>query len=123
MSEIGRKPSRAQTKKKPGGKTAVKRAGQKQAACVDGAEELRQAVNRHVNEKAERIASALADKALTGNAAAAKAMVELAEGRKPEPEKEKKRGLTLAQRLAMEPQWDGPPEFGQDVGFGGREPE
>jgi hypothetical protein len=43
--------------------------------------------------------------------ASAKALVALAAGKKPRPKRAKKRpGLTLAQRYAAEPQWQGKEE-------------
>ena len=70
---------------------------------------MRQAADRRVGEKSEELANLLTEKALTGDLACTKALVDLADGKKPEPVK-KRRGLTVAERLAREPQWEGPSE-------------
>jgi hypothetical protein len=69
---------------------------------------LKKAAARELRKNGEKLAKALMDKALEGNVASAKMVVELAEEKKDEetPKKRRPRGLTLAQRLALEPSWD-----------------
>lgn len=69
-----------------------------------GAEQLRQAADLHVGLNSTKIAAALTKKAMAGDLASTKALVSLAEGKKPAPE-EKKPGPSLAEWLASQPQW------------------
>jgi hypothetical protein len=88
-------------RERAGGKTARK----------DGTEQLRQAADERVGLNSEKLADLLTEKALKGDLACAKALVALAEGKKPIPEPVKKRrGPGLAARLASEPQWRGEEE-------------
>jgi len=73
----------------------------------DGPEELRQAVNRQIGRNVEKLAKVLMEKALKGDLATTRVMVELAEGRKPEPDSRP----SVALMLAAEPQWEGPPLY------------
>ena len=73
-----------------------------------GAERLRCAADRRVGKNSEKLADLLTEKALAGDLAYAKALVGLADAKK--PERVKRRGLSLAQRLALEPPWQGEPE-------------
>jgi VIT1/CCC1 family predicted Fe2+/Mn2+ transporter len=75
-------------------------------ACKDGAERLRQAADKRVGWNSEELADLLTAKALKGDLASTRVLVTLAASKKPLPERVKKRhGLSLAQRLAAEPQW------------------
>jgi hypothetical protein len=64
-----------------------------------------------VARNSEKLADMLTDKALEGDLPSTKVLVALSEQsascRKPV---KKWRGLTLTQRLAAEPPWEGPPE-------------
>lgn len=74
----------------------------------DGAERLRLAADKRVGRNSEKLADLLTEKALAGDLASAKVLVGLAEGKKPQPEiKKKRRGPSLAEQLAAEPQWRG----------------
>jgi hypothetical protein len=79
------------------------------AAVKDGAEQLRRAVDRRVGRNSERLAEVLTNKALEGDLAFAKAVVALADAKKPDPVK-KRRGPSWAERLTAEPQWEGEKE-------------
>jgi hypothetical protein len=109
--------TRRTTKSKGG-----KRARRESPSRKDGAERLRQAANKRLNEISETLADLLKKKALEGDLASAKTLFGLAAGKKPIPEPVKKqRGLTHAQRLAREPQWVGEPE-GLELGYGDGSP-
>ena len=85
-----------------------KQDGRKRSVRQDGAELLRQAVDRRVGEDSEQLADVIAKKAMKGDLAAVKVMVGLADSKKPVQEPvQKRRGLSQAQRLAEEPQWQG----------------
>ncbi|MGD0730850.1 MAG: hypothetical protein ABR956_06275 [Terracidiphilus sp.] len=91
---------------------------------ADSGERLRKAVEMEVSRRCRRIAKALVDKAAKGDMTGAKLLVELTGARTPREKPPKKRtGLTVAQQLAMDDPWKGPPYEGEDVGFGGHEPE
>jgi len=75
----------------------------------DGAERLRRAVDRRVGKNSERLAEVLTNKALAGDLAFAKAVVALADAKKPDPVK-KPTGPSFAEQLAMEPRWEGEPK-------------
>jgi hypothetical protein len=87
----------------------TRKPARRRAARKSGAEKLRQEADKQVAQNSKELAGLLTKKALAGDLAYTKALVGLAEGKKPEPEK-KRRGLTVAERLAREPQWEGPPE-------------
>jgi len=98
------------TRRKSGKTTKTKRGkgpSGEETAPLDGAECLRQAVDRRLGWNSEMLADILEAKALNGDLATTKVMVVLAAGKKPEPVK-KRNGLTLAEQLAREPQWEGP---------------
>jgi len=82
---------------------------QGETAATDGAEELKQAVDKEVGRKSKKLAKVLMDKAMEGDLASAKLLVTLAESKRPIKEvAQKPTGPTLAQRLAAEPPWTGP---------------
>jgi hypothetical protein len=88
-----------------------KRTSGSKAASKDGVELLRQAMNVRLVRDSETLAEAISEKARKGDLAYTKAMVGFAADRQPLPEPVKKRrGMTLAQRLAMEPPWQGKEE-------------
>lgn len=96
------------------------RARRERPSRKDGAERLRQAADKRVNEISEQLADLLKKKALDGDLASAKALFGFAAGKKPLPEPVKKqRGLTYAEKLAREPQWVGEPEEEKE-GWDGR---
>jgi hypothetical protein len=76
-----------------------------------GASQLRSAVNFAVNEKSAEIARALVDQTLGGSAAGARLLIELSgahHSAQVEDKREKRRGLSTAQLLASEPEWEPP---------------
>ena len=75
----------------------------------EGAEWLRCAIDKLVGQECGRIAKALVEKTIAGNMTGARLLVELSGAKNPlnRPVK-KRRGPTLAQQLAAEPQWTGP---------------
>jgi hypothetical protein len=99
----GAKAESAATHKKSAA-AVKKRSGSK--AARDGVELLRRAVNRRVGEKSEELADVLMQQALHGNPAATKAVVELADAKKPDPPK-KRAGPSLVKQLEEESQWEG----------------
>jgi hypothetical protein len=111
---------------KANGKTSSKkRASRGKTARKNGAERLRLAVDRRLGLNSETLANLLTNQAMGGNVAIAKALVELAEGKKPRPEpKKKRRGPSQAERLEMEPGWPDEREEGSaETGSGGVEAE
>src|ERR1039458_4153714 len=118
-SDKTRRKSSKTTKTKGG-----KRASGEQTAPLDGAECLRQAVDRRLARNSEKLADMLEAKALEGDLATTKAMVVLADGKKPEPDpKKKRRGLTAAELLMADikqhGQWSGEQEEGSAENGGG----
>jgi hypothetical protein len=74
---------------------------------VAGGARLKKAAAQQLRKNGVQLAKALMDKALEGSVASARMVVELAEVKEEEkPKKRRPRGLTEAQRLAMEPQWE-----------------
>jgi len=94
---------RSTRKKKPHGAKS-----EASATRGTGGVRLKKAAAQQLRKNGEKLAKALMDKALGGSVASAKMVVELAEGKKTEekPKKKQRRGLSQAQRLAMEPSWD-----------------
>ena len=109
MVELARESSAGNASKKPRKTTKSKgrkRASREKTACKDGAERLRQAADKRVGRNSEKLADLLTEKALKGDLASTKTLVSLAAGKKPIPEPVKKRrGPSLAERLAAEPEW------------------
>jgi hypothetical protein len=96
------------------------RASRGKTARKDGVERLRREADKLVWRNSKKLASLLSANALKGSLASAKTLVGLAEGKKPLPEPVKKRlGPSLAEQLAAEPQWQGPPEDDEETGGGG----
>jgi hypothetical protein len=96
----------------------VERTSRGKTSGKDGAERLRQAADKRVGQNSEGLADLLTKKALGGDLASAKVLVGLAERKKPKPERKKtRRGPSLAQQLAAEPEWTGE----EDEGIGNRE--
>jgi hypothetical protein len=82
------------------------RASREKTARKSGAERLRQAADRRVGRNSKKLADLLTEKALKGDLASTKVLVGLAERKKPSQEPAKKRrGPSLAEQLAAEPQW------------------
>jgi hypothetical protein len=75
----------------------------------DGVARLRKLLDQKVAEHTEELAAVLTNKALSGDVATTRLVVELAEGGKPKvkPRKEKKRvpGLCLVRRWAHQKEW------------------
>jgi len=94
------------TTKKGPGKKAGGRPTRKSGAAL-----LRKLADRQVALNSKKLTDVLTRKALAGDLASTRMLVGLAERKEAEPKPEKKwRGLSLAQELAMEPEWVGPPE-------------
>jgi hypothetical protein len=106
VAEVGEAPkgSVAAVKKHPG---ATKKRGAR--TRKDGAEALRWAADHKVGKNSKRLAEMLTQKALAGDLASAKVLLALAEGKTPIPVKKPVVfGLSLAARLAKEPEWVDP---------------
>jgi hypothetical protein len=71
---------------------------------------LKKEAARQVAAKSGKLVDALMEKALKGDVASAKMVVTLAETKEGagKPKKRRKRGLSTAQRLALEPPWVDP---------------
>lgn len=125
MAELGRKSSRETTKGKTSTKNTGKRARRGKAKRKAGAERLRLAVDKRLGQNSETLADMLRDQAMGGNVATTRAMVEIAEHKKAQPEPvKKKRGRSLAELLATEPEWqDDRKEGSAETGGGGVEAE
>jgi hypothetical protein len=86
------------------------RASRGKPARKDGVERLRREADKLVWRDSKELAGLLSAKALKGDLPSTKTLVGLAEGKKPRPEPVKKRrGLSQAEQLMAEPQWQGPP--------------
>jgi hypothetical protein len=113
------------TRRKSGKTTKTKRGkgpSGEETAPLDGAECLRQAVDRRLGWNSEMLADILEAKALNGDLATTKVMVVLADGKKPEPVM-KRHGLSIIEQWAREPQWEGPPDGEEEEGGGEVEAE
>lgn len=77
--------------------------------CTDAKKVLQRAAHRAAAKKSEAIANKLADRAALGDTASARMLVVLMDGHLVAP-KLRPGELTLAQRLMMEPQWQGDPD-------------
>jgi DNA polymerase III gamma/tau subunit len=87
----------------------------------DGAERLRQAADKRLNEISEQLADLLKKKALDGDLASAKTLIGLAAAKKPIPEPVKKQPEpSYADKLAKEPQWPVEAEVEGMEGWDGR---
>jgi hypothetical protein len=104
----GKKPAKAKARGK-----GVKGKRKVDLEYEDGKELLQRAAHRAAAEKSDAIAEKLAEKAALGNADAAKMLITLMDGKLP-PRKLRPGELTCAQRLALEPEWVGPPEDDDD---------
>lgn len=101
------------------GKTTRKKRGKREkkrdqgpsgeeTAVLDGVEQLRQAVDRRLGRNSEELANLLEAKALQGDLATTKAMVGIAEKKKPAEKPVMKRvGPSLAERWEAEQRWVG----------------
>jgi hypothetical protein len=93
----------------------VQRARRGRPTRKNGAEQMRQAADRRVGRISERLADLLEKSALEGDLASTRVLFGLAERKKPIPKPVKKwHGPTPAERLAVEPQWQGEEEDDDD---------
>ncbi len=109
----------------PGRKPTCKPSGRKATAKVRppkpgvAGSTLRNAVNTAVVSQSGRIADALVKETVLGNVGSAKLLIEFTGAMKAdEPKKRKRRGLSLLEQLALEPQWDGPRDTTIGAPFG-----
>jgi len=128
MAEALRVLSADVTKEKTSSITKERRPGRARrgkAARKSAAERLRQLADKRVGRHSKELADLLTGKALKGDLANIRALVGLAEGKKPEPEPvKKKRWPTYAMMLAADTPWKGDQEEGSaEVGEGGVERE
>ena len=84
-------------------KKSTKKQTRRRTARKSGAERLQSAADRRVGRNSKKLADLLMEKALAGELAFAKVLVELADGKKAEPEN--RRLLSLIEDLASEPVW------------------
>jgi hypothetical protein len=110
--QSNQKKSDVKTRRQTRGRTSkTKRSKKRLPPPGRGATNLRSAVNTVVDEESLRIAKALVNNTCAGNMAGARLLLELAGADKPPaPAKKKRRGLSIAQSLALEPEWT--PECG-----------
>ena len=105
------------SKRKDGGDESRVRASR-----ADGVERLRRAADKRVGQNSEELANLLIEGAMGGKLAYTKALVGIAERKKPRPAPVKKpRRASMAKRLAAEPQWKGEEDEGGEQGLGTRE--
>lgn len=106
-AETGKRRSR---RKRPTAKAIEEEAG-------DGAEQLKQAAESVIGKNSRKIAEVLLKKTIKGDISSAKLLLTLAESkkkkededkRKREGEERRRQNSFLLQRLATEPQWEGP---------------
>jgi len=125
MAQARKELSASNAETKTGGTTeseGPKRARRKYASRKDGAERLRQAADKRLNEISEQLADLLKRKALEGDLASAKTLIALAAAKKPIPEPVKKQSEpSYADKLSKEPKWVGEPE-GLDLRYGDGSP-
>jgi hypothetical protein len=105
MSKPNQGPRPKSAGRKPSARKRSPRSGQ---AGVS----LRRAIDKAVSQDCDKIARALVNQTIAGNMTGARLITALTDAEKsPTPKKKKRRGLTEAQRLALEPSWDDtPPE-------------
>jgi hypothetical protein len=129
MAEARQKLSGDKANGKTSSKNEGKRASREKRARKNGAERLRLAVDKRLGQNSETLANLLTNQAMGGDVAIAKALVELAEGKKPRPEpRKKRRGPTAAELLMADikqhGQWQDEQEEGSaETGGGGVEAE
>jgi hypothetical protein len=111
--------AKAKTRRATKGK---RRARRETPSHKDGAERLRQAADKRLNEISETLADLLKTKALEGDLASAKTLIGLAAAKKPipEPVKKERPEFSYADKLAKEPQWVGKMEGEEMEGWDGR---
>jgi hypothetical protein len=115
-SNAGRKPTApAADSRRKGGRKPVKPTPDPVPGT--GGTMLRSAVDMLVIEQSVALAKALVKTALGGSAAGAKLVADLtgAKNAPKEPPKEKRRGLTYAQQLALDPPWVPSPEQAREM--------
>ena len=78
---------------------------------------LRKAINVAVAAEPDVIAKALIEGTKKGNVGSAKLLIDFTGAGDPEPKK-KPKGPSLAERLRLEPQWQGPPNGGPNANLG-----
>lgn len=86
-------------------------------ANEDGFESLRDAADRELGKNSNIIAAAFGQKAAKGDLNSAKFLVAVAvtDKKRPKRARKKRRGLSVADRLALEPQWEEPPETNSET--------
>lgn len=94
------------------------------AGDQDAGDVLRAAIDKQIKANSLKIAKAMVDKTIGGNASVARLLVDFTGAKKrPKPSAEKTHGPSWAQRMAAELPSQGPVDPEDDIGFGGREPE
>lgn len=83
----------------------------KRRSNKDGAEMMKQAADQALVEITGAVVSKLSDKAKEGNVVCVKTLMLFSERKKPRAER-KKRFVSWAEQLAKEPEWVGPPDYG-----------
>ena len=102
----GKKPAKAKTK-------GVKKKRRANLKYTDAKELLQLEAHHAAALRSKEIAEKLAERAARGNAASAKMLITLMDGKLP-PRKLRPGELTEAQQLALDPPWIGPPEDDDD---------
>jgi hypothetical protein len=100
--------------KSDAGKIGGGKQARRKPAGKSGTERLRSLADRQLSRNLKELTEVLTRKALAGSVASTRVLVELAQRKKPEAVK--RRGLSEAERLANEPEWDGPEEEGDEIG-------
>ncbi len=102
-------------RKLPGRKRATTSA--RRLAKGRGAARLRSSINTIVALESDRLARALSEKAVAGNMAAARLLVEISGADKEPPEKKRKKSNSWVELLASEPEWEGEWEDDKEPGW------
>jgi hypothetical protein len=98
-------------------------AGNGTQATEDGIESLRTAADRQLGKRGSNIAEALGKKAAEGDLNSAKFLVSVAEKKGRKRAKTKRRDPSVEDQLALEPQWEEPPEAPSELDDGNGKPE
>jgi hypothetical protein len=127
MAEVWKK-----RRKQQPSKTASRTANRKSSGAIktqpaaggqDAGDRLRAEINKAVKANSRKIAKAMVDRTIGGNAGVARLLVDFTGANKQQkPPAKKPGGLSMAQGLASEPPWQGAVDP-DDGDFGVREPE
>jgi hypothetical protein len=110
MGTTRKNPRSRQRTNNTGSEEAEQKTNPGAAESEDGFESLRVAADRQLGQNSDKIAAALGQKAADGDLNSAKFLVAVAGKKERKNTRKKRSGLSVAQKLALEPQWEEPPE-------------